>query len=405
MNLKSYFKSIIRSTFLYPIYIEHCSQSIYKPLLGCLLLWDVTNNAVWEKRSKKLCHLLIKIQKSDGGFDNGYDYNFGRFHKKGEPIAPELVGLFALTEYYKRFGGENVAYAAKKAAYWIKNNAFQINGNEWAIPYGPYSSKEVIVYNGTSFAAGSLGVYLSVFPSKELEIIYHGMNKYLYNVLSSTPNELGKFWYYSDQSRKDLSDYQRNKIDYYHQMQQVEIHSEAENCLSSPFQKEIIYSATEFITAKQLENGAIPYTKQTENKGGDLHLWGFCSCASGFILAGKLNQSKKIEYLERAKKIYNWIIKYSWNGEYFYPIISENGKVTDKRFYVRSDAWVFHSFSVAVKEGIEAERYLDICEKSYCKMEAANFSGIENHASNKRIRLVNNILQKVLFIKNWLWQK
>lgn len=398
MNLKGNLNNFIRKTLLYPIYVEHCSQSLYKPLLGCLLLWDATENVNWEQRANRLCQLLIKIQKSDGGFDNGYDYNFGRFHKKGEPIAPELVGLYALVEYYKRFGGQNVALAARQAANWIRNNAFQLTDSEWAIPYGPYCSKEVMVYNGTSFAAGALGVYLSVFPDSDLEIIYHGMNKYLYNVMSTLPNQPGRFWYYSDQSRIDLTELQRNKIDYYHQMQQIEIHSMAELCIPNPFQKEIIISASDHVEFKQDQNGLIPYY----NTESDIHLWGYCSCANGFIMAAKINTLKTSEYIERAKKILKWIKEYSWNGEYFYPVISKNGLIKDKNFYVRSDAWVFNTFAMAIKEGIIDPSYITICEKIYEKMESANFSGIENHATNERIRFVNKIINyTVNIIKAW----
>jgi len=395
--VKSTILELINNVLFYPIQIKYCSQTIYQTLLGCVRLWDATHDEKWEKRAKIVCEILMRIQSPDGGFDIGYDFNFGRLHKKGEPTSPELIGLMALVEYYKRFGGDHVATAAKKAANWISNNAIQLTGDKWAIPYAPYSIKEIMVYNGTSFAAGALGVYLPIFPNDKLETIYHGMNRYLYGVLSSTSNQPGQFWYYSDQSRTDLTELQRDKIDYYHQMQQVEMHVEAELCLNSPYQTDLIFAASEHVAYKQDGKGVIPYTNRKEYFSAQIHLWGYCSCASGFIMAGKVLKSKSEEFKERAERIYNWIYQHAWNGEHFYRIISKDDSAIDSKFYVRSDAWVFNSFSLAVKEGINAVKYLDVCERTYRKIEKSDFSGIENHASNRRIRLMSKIL---LFISN-----
>jgi hypothetical protein len=378
--------------FLYPIKIKYCSQSIYRTLLGCLYLWDYTKDKKWKNRADKLCSILIEIQRPDGGFDNGYDYNFGRFHKKGESISPELTGLLVLVEYYKRFPNKDVGTASKKAANWIAENAFRVDEDKWAIPYGPYSCKDIIVNNGISFAASALGVYLSFFYDKNLENVYHGMNKYLYQVLHSKQDQPGRFWYYSDQSRTDLTPFAKAKIDYYHQMQQAESHAIAESSFSSPFQKDIVVSTVDHVAFKQGNNAIIPYY----NTQTDIHLWGYSSCASGFIMASKLNKEKSEEYKERAARILNWIIKYSWNNSYFFPIITQDGKIKDKKFYVRSDAWVFSAFAHAISENVIEDTHVSICEKSFCKMESVDFSGIENHATNKRIRFFKMIISNLM---------
>lgn len=393
--------TILQSTFFKPSKVTYCSQTIYQVLMGCLRLWDITTDEKWKSRADELCDILLKIQKSDGGFDLGYDFNFGMLHKKGESTSPELIGLVALIEYYKRFEKVNVKQAAQKAALWIKNNSIRIDKDKWAIPYAPYSTNRVMVYNGTSFAVGALGIYLSVFPDKELENIYHGMNNYLYSTLSSLPDQPGSFWFYSDQSRNDLTEMQREKIDYYHQMQQVEMHVIAELNISSKKQIDIIREATQHVAYKQNENGVIPYL----NTITPIHVWGFCSCASGFIYASKVLKEKQNEYINRAIKILEWLEEYSWNRNYFYAIVSEDGQIKDKRFYVRSDAWVFNTFALAVKEGINEVEYLDICDRSFLKMQSVNFSGIENHASNRRIRTVIKILQTASLVKRKLWQK
>jgi hypothetical protein len=401
MDIKSKILLLIEKTLLTKVNVKHCSQTIYQTLLGCLRLWDSTNEVKWKERAKHLCNILMSIQRPDGGFDIGYDFNFGKLHKKGESTSPELISLMALVEYYKRFGGEDVKKSADRAVYWIKKNAIKISDGKWAIPYAPHSTKEVMVYNGTSFAASALGIYISVFPNPDLEAIYHGMINYLHDVLSSFPDQPGKFWYYSDQSRKDLTVEQRNKIDYYHQMQQVEMHSISQICFNSPVQTDLITLATENVTQKQNDVGIIPYY----NFNTDIHLWGYCSCASGLILAGKVTPKKQEEYNLRAIKILEWILTYSWNGNYFYPIVSEKGVVIDKKFYVRSDAWVFNSFALAVNEGINIEKFRIICEESYRKMESVGFSGIENHASNNRIRTVFKLIAIGAKLKHRIWPK
>lgn len=393
--------TILQSTAFRPKKVSYCSQTIYQVLLGCLRLWDKTQDKQWQRRADELCNILLKIQKPDGGFDIGYDFNFGMLHKKGESTSPELIGLIALVEYHKRFANDNVKLAAQKTALWIKKNSIRIDEDKWAIPYAPYSTKKVMVYNGTSFAVGALGAYLSVFPDEELEVIYHGMVNYLYSSLSALNEQPGKFWYYSDQTRNDLTEVQRKKIDYYHQMQQVEMHAMAELNINSKKQLDIIREASQHIANKQNELGVIPYL----NTSVPIHVWGYCSCASGFIYSSKLIKEKKDEYFTRALKILEWLETYSWNSNYFFAILSENGQVIDNRFYVRSDAWVFNTFALAVKENINKDKYLHICDKCYRKMESVDFSGIENHASNRRIRTFMKIIQAASSVNKQLWQK
>lgn len=385
--MKNIIWRMLSATLLRPPCVRYCSQTVYEALLGCLRLWDATADEGWKDRADTVCQILLKIQCPDGGFDIGYDFNFGRLHKKGEATSPELIGLLALVEYYKHFQGNDVERAARRAANWIRSNAMRGSDDRWAISYSPYTIKEVMVYNGISFAAGALGTYLNVFPDAELKKIYHGMNRYLYDVMASDPVAPGRFWFYSDQSRDDLTDLQRDKIDYYHQMQQVEMHAMAELRLSSPVQTEIIRAASEHIVWKKDNFGRIPYANRKEHFK-DLHLWGFCSCASGFLMAGKVLSDRSTKYRACAEEIYDLIFKYAWNEnkKYFYPVVSWNGIATDKRYYVRSDAWVFNAFSLAVLEGIQKEKYLSVCEKCFERMARVDFSGIENHATCLRKR-------------------
>lgn len=405
--MKSLIIKFIYKNLLYPPKVKFCSQTIYQSLLGCLHLWDFINKDIWHNRAKQLCDILIEIQQPDGGFDIGYDFNFGLFHRKGESTSPELVALWALVEYYKRFKYPPAEKAMHRAASWIKDNVIWSSDEKCYIPYAPYSTKEIIVYNGTSFAAGSLGIYLSFFPDNELEKIYHAMNSYLYSVMSETEDFPGSFWYYNDQDTEKIPDKNKTKIDYYHQMQQVEIHSAAYLALSdnssidleqSPCLK-IIKNATEHVLARQNKAGSIPYTNSSDPENPIVHTWGFCSCASGFLNAAKLIPKRKDIYINAAIKVYNWILNNSWNGNYFHPIISASGKGNDTNYYIRSDAWVFNSLAFAVKNNIDSDRYLEICEKTFTNMSKHNFSGIENHALCFRKKVVFNLLSRLSKIK------
>lgn len=380
MNIKTLLKKIL----LKPVYVKHCSQTIYEALLGCIRLYDYSNDVIWKKRSLELTKLLIEIQRPDGGFDIGYDFNFGMRHKKGDSTSPELVGLLALVESYKRFNGADIKDAAFRAAKWIKTRSIRLNDTHWAIPYSPYNTENIMVYNGTSFAVGALGVYLSEFPDSELEKVYKGMIRYLSDSMHSDEDRKGKFWYYSVQDRVDLTPEAKAKVDYYHQMQQVEMHAIAQKKSPNAIQEAMIEAATDHVLDQQRKDGSIPYL----NTPQDIHVWGLCSCSSGFLLASDFIDSKSEMYQNAAKGVIEYIIDHSWNGRFFVPILGKDREIIDNNYYVRSDAWVFNALSLALSKKISPKVTLDICEKSFQKMADNNFSGGENHASSPTKRFV-----------------
>lgn len=392
--MKDLILRVINQTLLRPVHIRYCSQTVYEALLGCLRLWKATSDPLWKQRAEKVCKILLSIQRPDGGFDIGYEFNFGLLHRKGDATSPELPGLMALVEYYKCFKCDAAAEGAHRAAQWVKDRSLKLSEGKWAIPYSPYTINEVMVYNGTSFAAGALGVYLSEFPDDELETIYRGMIRYLKSVMVTDPEMPGSYWHYSDQSRTDLTEAGRKKIDYYHQMQQVEMHSEAQLVLPDEAQLELIESATEHVFALQNDSGLIPYL----NSEKDIHLWGYCSCASGLLMASLLFKEHADRYRSAAGKVVTWIVKYAWNGQYFYPVVDWSGNAVDRRFYVRSDAWVFNTLALSCETGLNNNDLLDICEESYRSMEKCDFSGIENHASNRRIRIFLQLKRNLILM-------
>jgi len=383
--------------------VVYCSQTIYEALLGCIRMYEATDSAVWKKRANHVLNILIKIQRPDGGFDIGYEFNFGRIHKKGDSTSPELVGLLAYSEYARVFDARNtIKPYADKASEWIRQFSIKFEDDVWAIPYSPYTINKVMVYNGTSFACGALGHYLGVFGVEDENLleIYSGMVNYLEKSLYASPEFAGRFWYYPVQSRTDMSKEQLNKIDYYHQMQQVEMHSYAQCMISHDAQMKIIEECSDHIVNLSNKFSVIPYTNNSNFFGGHIHVWGFCSVASGLIEAAKLLPDKRNVYVKQATDVIDWIVNNSWNGDFFSPILTKSGEIVGLNEYmVRSDAWVFNALAAYFKDVSRDEKFETILEKCYLKMESCDFSGKESHAGSFRKKLFSKLvgfLRKVI---------
>ncbi|MEW5804100.1 MAG: hypothetical protein AB1847_18550 [bacterium] len=395
-NIRWNLKYIAKQTILRSPYVRHCSQTVYQCLLGCLRFWQATSSQIWRDRADQLCHLLQDIQRRDGGFDIGYDFNFGLRHRKGQSTSPELVGLLALSEYGRLFPIESVLSAAEAATKWIQHFARPLGQEDWIIPYSPYTTSELMVYNGISFAVGGLGRYLGcIANTPDLYQIYHGMVTYMDKVMATDPSLPGRFWYYNDQSRCDLDETKRRKIDYYHQMQQVEMHSLAHQVCPVSVQQRIIRDAADHIVALHERDGVVPYTNSPEFFQGNIHVWGLCSCSSGLLEAAMVIPERKEMYHRVAREIIDWIIKYSWNGRWFTPVLTPEGKPISNNYMIRSDAWVFNSLAAGIKH-LQLKQYEDIAEICFTRMIAAKFSGPETHALSWRVFVLTKIAKKVM---------
>ena len=393
---------IYKTIFVHP-HVKYCSQTIYEALLGCIKMYEATNSSIWKKRADHILNILLKIQRPDGGFDIGYEFNFGMLHKKGDSTSPELVGLLAMSYYARVFNEkELVKPYADKAVEWIKRFSVKLDEDTWAIPYSPYTTHEIMVYNGTSFACGALGYYLGVFEvdDSELNCIYAGMINYLESNLFSKKASDGRFWFYPDQRRTDISKDKLNKIDYYHQMQQVEMHSLAQQVSEKPQQLKIIHDCSNHIIEINKNNKVIPYTNSFDSFKGMIHVWGLCSVASGLIEASKLLPEKREKYIEVVKEVIDWLIKYSWNDNYFVPVLTKEGiPARFVEYMVRSDAWVLNSLATYYRDIEQDSAINDIIEKCYRKMENANFSGKESHASSRRKKYISKIVSWLIELK------
>lgn len=395
--MKKFLLQMYRVIFPYPK-VRYCSQTIYEVLLGCLRMYETTKDLKWKKRSEKVMAILKQIQMPDGGFDIGYDFFFGMMHKKGDSTSPEMVGLLALTEYARVFSAyDDVQPYADRAVYWIRKNVKKVSEGVYAIPYSPYTTSEIMVYNGTSFVCAALGYYIGVFQRKDIELstIYQGMINYLEKSMYSSKSDPGKFWYYPVQERNDISGLMLSKIDYYHQMQQVEVHSYAQQVSPNTLQAGMIKNASDHVISLSKRFEITPYTNNTIFFKDHIHVWGLCSVASGLMMAQD-SLGYKIEGAdELIEKVIFWIRQFSWNGSYFYPVLSSDGVPQMKQYMVRSDAWVFNTFCCYFQQNRDGQ-IEDILEKAYCNIERNNFSGRESHAHGGKIADITLALIKFI---------
>ncbi len=372
--------------------VRYCSQTLYQSAIGALRLYGHTGESLWAERACRAVDRLLTVQQPDGGFDIGYEFNFGRVHRKGESTAPELVGLIALAWAYRELGHRRFADGAHRAADWIRQMAVQIDDRRWCVPYGPYSTREVVVYNGTSFACGGLGVYLGIFDPEGrrpmLWTIYRGLVAYLDSVMSRDPVLPGRFWFYNDQAREDLADDARRKIDYYHQMQQVEVHALAQRTAPLERQKAIILDAADYVVGLARGRAVVPYT----NLRADIPVWGLVSVAAGLLEAMEVTPGEAhAAYEALVETTVRWVVEHSWNGKFFIPVLHPDGSPLSSRYMVRSDAWVFAGLAAALCHGTSSVS-TDILEACYRRMERRDFSGPESHATDTLCRVQSRMI-------------
>ncbi len=387
-------KKIIKKLLLKPPYVKWCSQTIYQSLLGTVKIFELTGEKVWEDRSRELYEILSKIQQPDGGFDIGYNFDFGLLHRKGESTSPEMVGLLAMLEYGRVFGfNDNLICNIEKAIGWIEKYSIKIDNDYVFIPYAPYSTAKVMVYNGTSFVCGALGYYLGLLNKKNtrLENLYYGMIKYLDQKLIKNQNYAGRCWFYYDQERTDIIKEKKNKIDYYHQMQQVEMHCYSQFVAPHKAQLSIIRDASLYVIDVFEKEKIVPYTNNSNDFGGNIHLWGFSSILPAVIQAKKILTEELKGSEELCKFTLDFILDKGWNGKSFYAEVNRDGIGVEADYMVRSDSWVFNSLATYLcfsKNDYRKEEIIEVLDICYNTMANVNFSGLESHASTLKTRVV-----------------
>lgn len=395
--IKNALKQIITRTIMRPPHVTHCSQTIYEALLACLRMVEAGQSDPWAGRADHVLDILLRIQQPDGGFDIGYEFNFGHLHLRGQSTSPELVGLLALTEYSRLRGGEPAMDAARRAVEWIRQHALPMGDGKYAIPYSPYTVGSIMVYNGTSFACGALGYYLGVLGGDDqLHAIYNGMVTYLSDVMTAAPDVPGRFWYYNDQTRANMDVGTRHKVDYYHQMQQVEMHSLAERVCPASGQREMIRDAADHVVALIGTHPVLPYTNDPHAFGGRIHLWGFASVVPGLLEAARVVPERAEIYTAAADDAARWVMRWAWTGTSFHAVLNPDGSSLDASPYmVRSDAWVLNAMAAAHRD-LAPGPWGQALEPCYQTMAAHRFSGPESHASTPYLRFAGRTVKRLM---------
>ncbi|ACH64938.1 hypothetical protein VFMJ11_0164 [Aliivibrio fischeri MJ11] len=368
------------------IYVEHCSQTLYEVLLFAINIYNNERNDKNLKRINLCVDNLISIQRKDGGFDIGYDFYFGYYHYKGESTAPETLSIVALIKAFEITNDERTKSAIERGVRWILNNEEQVDKDRSYIPYGPYSTRDVVVYNGTSFAQAPVAMWAKITNDVALYGLSKRLNHYLLDKLEF--NSLGGYIKYNDPHENTLPE-DREKIDYYHLAQQAEMHYLSYMYTSDKAALELCKGFWKTIYTLYKVDVVIPYlnNNQFDNQ---VHLWGYSSCISALIDAFDYYGDEK--YINAAYDIKNWIMSKAFVSHYFFPVVDNSGAPVDMNIYPRSDAWVIASiaklklYNPSMLKNLESKSIL----KCYEQIENNEFSGKENHATNLyRFKLMN----------------
>lgn len=388
-------KRFLKRTILRPKWVRYCSQTLYESLSFCNHMYEITKDEYWKKEGMNIVAKIRQIQQEDGGFDIGYEFDFGKIHKKGWSSAPECKTLVSLIEFGRLFGFDDVRDIIEKGIAWIVDNSIQMAEGKWAIPYCPKATKEIMIYNGVSFVLAPLAMYHKyIREDRKIREIHGGYINYLYDEFEW---ECG-YWKYFDQKRVGLEDIQRIKIDNYHLSQQLEMHCFSYSSLANQKNKDMIDKLAEYLINlhQKAFPDPLPYYNYISNQKQGVHLWGYASLINGFISYYRITGKK--EFLLASGQIFEWINRFAWLGAHFARVYYDDTGKIDGRFYPRSDAWVINNLSnylVYCYNKDDAPRLKEV----YKKIKEQNFSGFENHASTAArkisVWISKNIMRRV----------
>ncbi len=364
-------------------------------------MYRVTGGAYWRDEAARVAALLISTQSKDGGFDIGYAFNFGLRKKKGTSSTPELYSVVALVDYKTTFDTTVADQSIKKGIQWIKENSIRMPDDSYTIPYCPKAIRETVVINGVSFALGAIGSYLSCFKDISAEELYIKLGRFINSKIELCEGEETAFWPYFDQKSDIPSKELKDKVDFYHQMQQIEMHTIGP--LADKFTNSTaLWSLYEHVRLKQDEYGYIPYANHSKYFGENAHLWGLVSFVTASL---RLTHIAKDEIMKdriksSAVKTMEWVIDKGWNGEYFWGVVNKNGTPVGYKGYLpRSDAWVFNALSLCQVELGEGP-WTPLLDVVYKKLASCNYSGRENHSRNLRTTILANSAKIIRQIKS-----
>ena len=382
------YKSILNNILLWPKTSVMCSQTLYESLLSIIDLYELTKKKIYIEEIKFLSDLIIREQNYDGGFNIGYNFNFGtKLVKKStnESTSPEMLSLYALIRANKYVKNEKLNNAINKGVNWIEKNSIKISSKKYGIPYAPNTLNDIHIINACSFCLPALAYSLQKDKNNErIKVLFYGYINFLYDELESNDVSDGKYWRYFYRGGKRFKrEIQKDKIDNYHLGQQLKYHCVIQKIIPTNKNFKIIKHLSDYLLSIKNTQGIYEYCNSHSFKPNNIHIWSFSSAIQGFVEAYSIIKNEKL--LESAITIKKWIIKHSWNGKYFIPVLDMNGNVLDNNYYPRTNAWAIHSMTQYMQYCGFKKDLLLIVENVYSDLSNNSFIGKEKHVWTKRL--------------------
>jgi hypothetical protein len=371
------------------------SQTLYE-----CLFYLLNTNADYVV-AKDVAERIVQTQLPDGGFDIGYQFNFGPNlgkRKAREGTSPEMLSVTALALFRKQFGDDgSVVNAIQKGVKWINDRMVQI-GTASAIPYAPDSFDGVHITNATSFCLSAVASSIDLMPVElrsemklNVERMYEFMCGQLIYLSKKTDEAYWPYFYKTD--NPEHAKYTNEKIDNYHMAQQLVHHCIANEFIPSSTNEHIIRVVAKYLLGQLRSDGYLPYTIYRGKVSDKVHLWGYSSLIGAFVRAYHIVGDDA--YKEAAIKVRNYILEYGVADDHFAAVITDSNKSQyDCNFYPRSDAWVLHSLSELESICAYDDDSKIICERVFDKIRLGEFVGLENHALTYRMRLFAFLVRK-----------
>ena len=377
MTLRSLLKTLVNETIGRPPYVKYCSQTLHQTLFAATLLKE-------EKVEKASFDRLCDKQLPSGGFDIGYEFDFGFLHKKGMPVTPELLSMCALA---RASGSEEKKQKASDGVRnWITSNLVRGEQGGAYLPYCPAASTRLVVCNALSFAIAG-GAALSSVDEATIESLVHRLH-WEYEQSGRTAN------YYASDYIKTAR--YPEKLDFYHLAQQIFCHKFALQYVKLPALEAITDLMVAELLTELTNNGLRSIVSGMPVDSGKIRTWALASivqalCRLSHTDFDRFGVKTPVLITDMAD-----LLLRSVRGGKCSAVIDLSGGAVDQRYFVRTAAWVAHGLALAgYNESVKAadkQRYLQAASGLVSEIAKNDFSGPENHAFPLRMRLLQRVV-------------
>lgn len=411
MMLKKKLKNAILKFVNQPENGIKSSQTLYECLFYCINRARHGNKLFWEQESEKVAVEIVKSQLENGGFDIGYNFQFGnslRKQKKFEGTSPELLSVVALNLYLlqkKELNNQSLSdeilRSVLRGVRWAQSQLIETDQGV-AIPYAPETAPIVHIPNATSFALCALATSLHhpdlIDKRDEISATVKRMYQFMMSQLVPSARGDGAYWPYFFQTN-NIQELRlgNDKIDNYHLAQQLFFHCLSQEFVPDDTNLSIIRATTQYLISLVSADGFVPYQFSQGKTSEKVDTWGFSSVPMALIAASKYVDDPSLD--KALKQTTHFLLTHCRGEEHFYPIILwGDGEPFDKEFYPRSDAWVIHACSEVAS--IIKEEDLEFCDSVYFRIRDSGFIGKENHTLTTRKKIFGVIVRLAMSLKH-----